>query len=161
MAHDALRSRTCLPLLVAFAAFAAGCSSDVAPEAAPTDTQHVTAGGEPGNAETPQAAGSAQPLPAATKGYELYAWEERGTLMFTLITGTNRLKAASEIVAPETDVEQGDWVVVHGEGLDALARVLARVPAGTSVVLGTLPDLPALSAGARDEVLRAIADSGH
>jgi hypothetical protein len=141
-------------------AVGSACSSEAAPEPS-MDPRDATAGSERSDATQPPAAGSSAPLPAATKGYELYAWDASGALAFTLITGTNRLKTVSEIAAPDADVEDGEWVVLHGDGLDALERVLARVPAGTSVVLGHLEGLPALSASGRSDVTRVLAASGH
>jgi hypothetical protein len=135
------------------------CSSDAAPEPA-LDRHDATTGSENRDAaQSPVDATS--PLPAATKGYELYARDESGALAFTLITGTNRLKTVAEIVAPSADVEDGEWVVLRGDGLEALERVLARVPAGTSVVLGNLEGLPALSASGRSDVVRVLAASGR
>ncbi len=124
------------------------------------DSQDATTGSEHGDASSAPAPGASSPLPATTKGYELYAWDESGPLSFTLITGTNRLKTAAEITTG-ADAEDGEWVVLHGEGIDALERVLARVPAGTSVILTSLHGVPALSAQGRSDVMRALADSGH
>jgi hypothetical protein len=151
--------RSSLWLLVIIA-IAGGCSSDAAP-APSMDPQDATTGSERGDATQLPAADPASPLPAAMKGYELYAWDESGPLAFTLITGTNRLKTVAEIVEPAADVEDAGWVVLHGDGLDALERALVRVPAGTSVVLGNLEGLPALSASGRSDVMRVLAASGH
>jgi len=157
MAHVAHGPGRSLRLIVAVLAI--GCSSEAAPEPA-VDAQDATAGSERGDASAAPAPGSSSPLPPTTKGYELYVWDESGALSFTLITGTNRLKTASEITTG-ADARDGEWVVVHGEGVDALERVLARVPAGTSVALSSLQGLPALSAQGRSEVMRALADAGH
>jgi hypothetical protein len=54
---------------------------------------------------------TATPTPArstqkATKGMELYSWkEEAGDWRFALLLGTNRSKAASEVIAKATDLE--------------------------------------------------------
>jgi hypothetical protein len=37
--------------------------------------------------------------PSAIKGYELYSWQENGVWHFSLVAGTNRLKAFDEISA--------------------------------------------------------------
>jgi len=157
MAHVAHSRWRSLPVLLA--ALASGCSSEAAPEPA-VDSQDATTGSEHGDASPAPAPSSSSPLPATTKGYELYAWDESGALSFTLITGTNRLKTAAEITTG-ADAEDGEWVVLHGEGIDALERVLARVPAGTSVISTSLQGVPALSAQGRSEVMRALSDSGR
>ena len=106
------------------------------------------------------AAGTAAPLPATTKGYELYAWDEGGELTFTLITGTNRLKTVAEVVAPDASVQDGEWIVIHGRGTSALEQTLKRVPAGTSVVLSSLAGLPSLSDASRATVTRILGGRG-
>lgn len=159
MAHVAPRSCICLLAFLAIAV-SVGCSSGAEHESS-IDSRDATTGSERGDAAQVPEAGSSSPLPATTKGYELYAWDESGALSFTLITGTNRLKTVSELVAADAGVEEGEWVVIHGDGLDALERVLERVPAGTSVILTSLQGLPALSVAGRGEVMRAVADSGH
>jgi hypothetical protein len=157
MAHVAHSRCRSLPVLLS--ALAIGCSSEAAPEPA-VDSQDATTGSEHGDASSAPAPSASSPLPATTKGYELYAWDESGALSFTLITGTNRLKTADEITTG-ADAENGEWVVLHGEGLDALERVLARVPAGTNVILTSLQGVPPLSAQGRSAVMRALADSGR
>jgi hypothetical protein len=92
-------------------------------------------------------------LPAAFKGYELYAWDEDGELVYTLITGTNRQKTLAEIMPGAHETQDGEWVVVSGRGLEALARTIARVPAGTSVTLADLEGVPALSDAHRDAIV--------
>jgi hypothetical protein len=105
--------------------------------------------------------GSDAPLPATTKGYELYAWEEGEELWFTLITGTNRLKALAEVTAKNADVHHGEWVVVNGTGFEQLRRLLSRVPSATSIIPRDLPGLPRLSDVGRADIKSAITYSGH
>jgi hypothetical protein len=134
-----------------------GCSSDshsedadadAAPSAQRTDASTRTAG----HAATD--AGSSELLPAAFKGYELYAWNDQGEVAYTLITGTNRQKTLAEITAPEPAMQDaGGWVAIHGEGLGALERLLARVPAGSEVILTALDGLTPLSAAQRQAVV--------
>lgn len=92
------------------------------------------------------------PLPAAFKGYELYAWDQDGALEFTLITGTNREKTLAELTARTPEVLDGEWVVIAGQGLPALTATLDRVPPGTSVVMARHEGLPSLSAQNRSAV---------
>ena len=75
------------------------------------------------------------PLPHSTKGYELYSWpaEQGGEWRFTLITGTNRLKALEEIVAAEDVVSESGWVKVSVSGTEALKDVLDQLPRGERV----------------------------
>lgn len=114
-----------------------GAAADAAPSGAAQQNREPSAGA---------------PLPAAFKGYELYAWDEDGALEYTLITGTNRQKTLAELTARTPEVLDGEWVVVTGQGLAALKATLARVPAGTSVVMAQHEDLPALSAQSRRAV---------
>ena len=95
-------------------------------------------------------------LPAAFKGYELYAWNDVGTLRFTLIVGTNRQKTLDEIMGRSTTPGPGEYAPVHGNSAAERTRVLARVPMGTSVVYVTFPGLPALSAEQRMIVQRLV-----
>ena len=105
----------------------------------------------------PTDAAADAPLPAAFKGYELYAWDERGDVSYTLITGTNRQKTLTEITTQEPAVEDaGDWVLIRGHGLAALKRLLARVPAGTEVILSAFDGLPALSDAHRQAVVELL-----
>ena len=41
------------------------------------------------------------PLPESLKGYELYSWQAGGEWLFTLTTGTNRIKSFEEITSIE------------------------------------------------------------
>ena len=102
----------------------------------------------------------AEPLPASTKGYELYAWDDAGEVRFTLITGTNRPKTAAELTVRETTVEDGEWVTVNRSGLSNLAALLGRVPAGTPVVLTQHTELPSLSGPNRERIQQALDDAG-
>jgi hypothetical protein len=101
-------------------------------------------------------AGPRGPLPAAFKGYELYAWDQSSGLEFTLITGTNRQKTAAEITPRQQEQTDGEFVSVSGSGLPALEQVLERVPAATSVLLSEIPGLPPLSESSRDAIVRLL-----
>ena len=72
-------------------------------------------------------------LPRSTKGYELYSWEEEGQWHFTLITGTNRIKALEEITATEDFTSETGWVKIQVVGEDMIKDVLSRLPEGESV----------------------------
>jgi hypothetical protein len=100
---------------------------------------------------------SSAPLPAATKGYELYAWEQDEKLRFMLITGTNRQKTLEEITALDSRVENGEWVAVSGSSLEDLEQLLKRVPSGASVLLNERADLTPLSAPARQQIKALLA----
>ena len=75
-------------------------------------------------------AGPTGPLPAAFKGYELYAWDESTGLEFTLITGTNREKSVAEITSRGRAQTGSEFVVVSGSGLQALERAIDRAARG-------------------------------
>jgi len=72
-------------------------------------------------------------LPRSMKGYELYSWEEEGQWRFTLITGTNRIKALEEITATEDFISETGWVKIQVVGEDMIKDVLSRLPEGESV----------------------------
>jgi hypothetical protein len=100
------------------------------------------------------------PLPAALKGYELYAWSQDGQLNFTLIVGTNRQKTLEEVMGRAGGTIPDEAAPIHGVGGAQLSRVLMRVPRATSVIFTTLPDLPPLSAEERATVERLVASRG-
>lgn len=69
-------------------------------------------------------------LPHAEKGYELYSWTaEEGPWRYALVTGTDRLKTATEILADEDIVVESGWVKVTVTGEAALYDLLSRLPA--------------------------------
>ena len=74
-------------------------------------------------------------LPHSGKGYELYSWtaEEGDEWRFTLITGTNRLKAYAEIVSAENTFGESGWVKVSATGAQELKALLSQIPRGESV----------------------------
>jgi hypothetical protein len=76
-----------------------------------------------------------QPLPHSMKGYEMYSWydENEGTWYYTLVTGTNRLKAIEEIILREKAVSTQGWTSITVRGNDALKAELRRLPAGEQV----------------------------
>jgi hypothetical protein len=78
---------------------------------------------------------SAKPLPRSMKGYELYSWydEADGNWFYTLITGTNRLKAVEVIVAEDNQATQHEWVKITAGGTEALKALLKRLPPGTEL----------------------------
>lgn len=67
-------------------------------------------------------------LPHSMKGYELYSWLAGDDWHFTLITGTNRLKTLEEITLGEDVVTPDGWVSINVVGVDALKKVLTRLP---------------------------------
>ena len=74
-----------------------------------------------------------QPLPRATKGYELYSWHVNREWYFSLLTGTNHTKSYEEITAGENVV--GDaWVKVTVRDVCDLLAVLDQLPPGTHLV---------------------------
>ncbi|MBN1153142.1 MAG: hypothetical protein JXA58_08020 [Dehalococcoidia bacterium] len=87
------------------------------------------------------------PLPHGMKGYELYSWQEDNEWHFTLISGTNRNKAAAEIVAHINIVSEDGWVQLHVVGVEAIETTLSRLPPEESVYW-----LSALTAGNQDIV---------
>lgn len=68
------------------------------------------------------------PLPHATKGYEVYSWQEQDQWHFTLITGTDRTKTLEEIISGENMVSQDGWVRIQAVGVDEIKSVLSRLP---------------------------------
>jgi hypothetical protein len=107
----------------------------------------------------PRAFASTAPLQAATKGYELYVWQEGPDLRFMLITGTNRLKTLDELTVRDSDVESGEWVAISGTGLSRLQRLCARIPRGTSVVLTQPPGLTPIDASVRAQIEQLVASA--
>ena len=68
----------------------------------------------------PKDAAHSTPLAGSMKGYELYSWQVREVWYFSLLVGTNRLKAPDEVFAPETRLE-------------GLERELDKLPEGEQV----------------------------
>ena len=145
-----MRALSCCGLLVV--GWGAGCRSDTPDPTRPPSAPLRFAGVSGGERD----AGPTGPLPAAFKGYELYAWDESTGLEFTLITGTNREKSVAEITSRGRAQTGSEFVVVSGSGLQALERVLDRVPDNTPVLLAQLPGLPPLSEASRDAVVRLL-----
>jgi len=75
-------------------------------------------------------------LPASLKGYELYSWPNGADWNFTLITGTDRTKSMDEIMAPASSVSDGGYVKLSVGSVSDLERLLARLPAGSSILWG-------------------------
>jgi hypothetical protein len=75
-------------------------------------------------------------LPSSMKGYELYSWQVGDVWDFTLITGTNRMKAFDEIITPENSVSADGFVKLSVAGVDDLKKLLALLPAGEQIVWG-------------------------
>jgi hypothetical protein len=76
--------------------------------------------------------GVEKPLPDFMKGYELYSWQEKNELYFTLITGTNRLKSYEEIISRE-DIVSDDGVKITVRGVDSIKATLGRLPKNESI----------------------------
>ena len=74
-----------------------------------------------------------RPLPSSLKGYELYSWQAGREWYFTLIGGTDRIKAVKEITSGESTIER-DWVKVTVQGVYDLQLTLERLPADAYVV---------------------------
>ncbi len=114
--HQTTRRTALLILALLLVACTPGQPAE--PEAAPTSD---------GEVETAA-------LPASTKGYELYSWQEaNGSWRYTLIAGTNRQKRAEELMAPEDSSGEDGWVKITVSGDEALLALLERLPAGESV----------------------------
>lgn len=111
--------------------------------------------------DRPQRHDAGPPLPAALKGYELYAWSQDGQLNFTLIVGTNRQKTVDEVTGRAGGTIPDEAAPIHGVGSAQLSRVLMRVPRATAVIFTTLPDLPPLVAEERATVERLVARRGE
>ena len=72
-------------------------------------------------------------LPSSMKGYELYSWEEAGLWNFTLITGTNRIKFAEEIMSGDDIISEVGWIKIHITGVEGIKSVLAKLPQNENV----------------------------
>ncbi len=75
-------------------------------------------------------------LPSSVKGYELYSWQVGEAWNFTLITGTNRMKAFDEIITPENSVTEDGFVKLSVSGVEDLRKLLTLLPAGEQIVWG-------------------------
>lgn len=79
------------------------------------------------------------PLPASLKGYELYSWADAGRTWFTLLPGTNRLKAPDEVFSGERNsIDPNGAFAITFSGLDAVGGQLARLPSSASVFMSTV-----------------------
>lgn len=81
---------------------------------------------------------SLPPLENSFKGWELYAWEDRGQWRYTLIVGTNATKSAEVITKP--GVHPTGAMAVAGEA--ALIAHLGRLERGQGIFWSTLPPSP-------------------
>jgi hypothetical protein len=81
-----------------------------------------------GKLTTMPSATTVDKLPHSMKGYELYSWPEDNQWHFTLITGTNRNKTLEEIISNVNIISEDGWVQIHVVGVDAIKRVLSRLP---------------------------------
>lgn len=133
-----------------------GCTSDHLAITDGASVDRTTRTSPPEAASQPPA--EVRPLPAATKGYELYAWEEQGELRFTLITGTNREKTPAEVTA-RSSLETEDWIAIGGSGPDELEALLQRVPRGAHVAFRELTGLVPLAPENRAAVEQMVARS--
>lgn len=75
-------------------------------------------------------------LPMSMKGYELYSWriDKEDLWMFTLVTGTNRVKTWEDISSPDSTMTDEAWVKITIRGKDALKSVIDRLPAGETLL---------------------------
>jgi hypothetical protein len=75
-------------------------------------------------------------LPRSMKGYELYSFRPAAgdEWLYTLITGTNRMKSYSEVATPESEVSDQGIVKITVRRADALKSVLSLLPNGESVI---------------------------
>jgi hypothetical protein len=74
-----------------------------------------------------------RPLPSSLKGYELYSWQVGREWYFTLIGGTNRIKALQEIASGENAIGE-DRVKVTVQGMHDIQVTLERLPYDARVV---------------------------
>jgi hypothetical protein len=72
-------------------------------------------------------------IPASPKGYELYSWFDDDGWHFTLITGTNRIKSTEEIISSGDVIDEGGWVKITTDDLQALMMVLEGLPGGEQI----------------------------
>ena len=72
-------------------------------------------------------------LPDSLKGYELYSWQTGDDWIFTLITGTNRVKSFDEITSIENQLEDG-YLKVTVTSIEDLQTLLKRLPAGVDLI---------------------------
>ena len=68
------------------------------------------------------------PLPHSMKGYELYSWQDSGQWYFKLMTGTDRLKTYSEIIADQSLNTAEGWVDERVQRVDNLENLLNHLP---------------------------------
>jgi hypothetical protein len=78
---------------------------------------------------------TADPLPHSMKGYELYSWPVAGKTAwrYALLTGTNRLKTADEILSARDELTDSGMVMLSAQGTEALKSVLGGLPKGEVV----------------------------
>ena len=60
------------------------------------------------------------------KGYELYSWMENGTIVYSLVPGTNRNKSLDEILHPQSGQ--------RFENISALKKKIASLPEGEQII---------------------------
>lgn len=88
---------------------------------------------EPSTTQAPGLDWTQITLPMSMKGYEFYSWQQAGQWYFTLITGTNRMKAFEEITSLENSLTPDGWVKLTVQGAEQAARLLARLQPGSEV----------------------------
>ena len=97
-------------------------------------------------------------LPDSVKGYELYAWDEKDRMWFTLTTGTNRRKSATEVTKKVSEIDD-NFVHITSQGAEALQLTLMRVPKTTPVIFDQHADLPSLSTSSKagiDQIMKTL-----
>jgi hypothetical protein len=75
-------------------------------------------------------------LPDSTKGYELYSWQTGNDWVFTLITGTNRMKTFDEIISPNLLYGESGFFMISVIGMDEIEKLMERLPANEDVLWG-------------------------
>ena len=96
-------------LVVALAVAASGCTVGVSSSAVP------------------------EPLPPSMKGYELYSWQNGDQWVFTLMTGTNRLKTLAEITTAPDSERADSLIKVSARGIAELESLLSRLPPNAEI----------------------------
>jgi hypothetical protein len=97
---------------------------------------HGSACGRPARCLSFERAPTPLSLPPSMKGYELYGWRaaEEEVWIYTLVTGTNRLKTYAEVSTPESVITEHDRVKITVRGTEALKSALDLLPEGEAVI---------------------------
>jgi len=80
-------------------------------------------------------------LPRSFKGYELYSWQDKaGSWHYALLSGTNRIKTAEEVVTAAENTANDGLIVQRAVGTDDLLALLRRMPENDFLTWLTEPD---------------------